>query len=59
MIRIAEKLEFMNARALKVCTKTVNKRRQEPKIRIFVQIFNKAVSEKIFLDRSRSFWQNY
>jgi len=30
MIRIAEKLEFMNDRAVKVCTKTANRRRQEP-----------------------------
>ncbi len=52
MIRIAEKLEFMNARAVKVCTKTVNRRRQEPKIRVFEQIFNKAVSEKKILESS-------
>ena len=45
----------MNARAVKVCTKTVNKRRPEPKIRVFVQIFNKAVSERKTLIVQREF----
>jgi hypothetical protein len=46
MIRIAEKLEFMNDRAVKVCTKTVNRRRQEPKIRAFVKILEKLPREE-------------
>jgi formylglycine-generating enzyme required for sulfatase activity len=39
-------------RAAKVCTQAVTGRRQEPKIRVFEQIFNKAVSEKKILDSS-------
>ena len=53
MIRIAEKAWIYEDRVVKVCTQAVTGRRQEPKIRVFVQIFNKAVSEKKILDSSR------
>jgi|ETNmetMinimDraft_30_1059905.scaffolds.fasta_scaffold137593_2 hypothetical protein len=52
MIRIAEKAWIYEDRAAKVCTQAVTGRRQEPKIRVFEQIFNKAVSEKKILDSS-------
>jgi hypothetical protein len=45
-------LSLRRLQAVKICTKKVNRRRQEPKIRVFEQIFNKAVSEKKILDSS-------
>ena len=53
MLRIAEKLEFMTGRAVKVCTKAGIGRKAGHKKRGFVQIFNKTVSEKKILDFSR------
>ena len=53
MIKIAEKPWIYEDRTVKVCTQEVTGRRQEPKIRVFVQIFNKAVSEMKILDRSK------
>jgi hypothetical protein len=42
MPRIAEKLEFMNVRAVTVCAKARIGRKVRHKKRIFVQMFNKA-----------------
>jgi hypothetical protein len=53
MPRIAEKLEFMTGRVVKVCTKVGIGRKVGHKKRAFVQIFNKTVSEKRILDFSR------
>ena len=55
MIRIAEKLEFMNARAVKVCTKTANRRRQEPKISVFVKILEKLPQRRKILPVQNEF----
>ena len=53
MLRIAEKLEFMAGRAVKVCTKARIGRKVGFQKSVFVQIFNKTVSEKKILDFSR------
>jgi hypothetical protein len=53
MPRVAEKLEFMTRRAVKVCTKAGIGRKVGHEKRGFVQIFNKAVWEKTILDFSR------
>ena len=47
MQKIAEKLGFMKARTVKVCTKVVNRRHLGPKIRVFVKNFMKTASEEI------------
>ncbi len=46
MPRIAEKLEFMKGRAVKVYAKAGIGRKAGHKKSVFVQIFNKTVSEK-------------
>ena len=48
MPRIAEKLEFMNVRAVTVCAKARIGRKVRHKKRVFMQIFSKIASEKIF-----------
>ncbi|MHC4479133.1 MAG: hypothetical protein ACYTEL_26205 [Planctomycetota bacterium] len=53
MQRIAEELEFMKGRAVKVCAKAGIGRKAGHKKRRFVQIFNKTVSEKEILDRPK------
>jgi len=53
MQRIAEKLEFIKGRAVKVCAKAGIGRKAGYKKSVFVQIFNKTVSEKKILDYSR------
>jgi len=52
MQRIAEKLEFMKGRAVKVCAKAGIGRKVGFQKSVFVQIFNKPASEKEFLDHS-------
>jgi len=49
MQRIAEKLEFMKERAVKVCAKARIGRKVGHKKRVFVQIFRKIVSKSKFL----------
>ena len=53
--RIAEKLESMKGRAVKVCAKAEIGRKVGHKKRIFVQMFNKAALKEKVLDGSRSF----
>jgi len=53
MPRIAEKLEFMKRRAVKVCVKARIGRKVWYKKRFFVQIFKRIVSKSKILDCSR------
>ena len=50
MPRIAEKLGFVTVRAVKVCEKAGIGRSRGHKKNVFMQIFNKTVLEKKFLD---------
>jgi hypothetical protein len=50
MFEIAEKLEFMKVRVVKVCAKAGIGRSPGHKKNVFMQIFNKTVPEKKFLD---------
>ncbi len=50
MPRITEKLEFVTGRAVKVCEKAGIGRSPGHKKNVFMQIFNKTVPEKKFLD---------
>jgi len=50
MQRIAERLEFMNTMAVKVCTITEIGRATSAKIHVFVQLFKKSLPEKKMLD---------
>ena len=56
MVRIAEKLEFMKGRAVKVCVKARIGRKVEHKKRVFVQIFKNIGSKSKIIDCSRYFW---
>jgi hypothetical protein len=53
MPRIAEKLEFMKGRAVKVCAKARIGRKVEYKKCVLVQIFNKVALKVESLDNSR------
>jgi len=53
MPRIAEKLEFMKGRAVKVCAKSRIERKVGHKRGVFVQIFKRNVSKSEILDYSR------
>ncbi len=53
MLIIVEKVGFMKVRAVKVCAKAGIGRKAGHKKTVFVQIFNKTVSEKKFLDSYR------
>jgi len=55
MQRIAEKLEFMTGRVVKVCTKAGIGGRAEHKKHVFVQMFKKTVLKDEFLDSSKWF----
>jgi len=49
MPRIAEKLEFVTGRAVKVCAKAGIGRKAGHKKYVFIRIFRKTASEKKFL----------
>jgi hypothetical protein len=53
MIRIAEKLEFMTERAVKVCTKACIGRKTGHKKPCFPAIFQKTASKSKIFDYSR------
>ena len=55
MQRIAEKLEFLTGRAVKVCVKAEIGRSPGHKKSVFMQIFKKTVSEIKILGSSRRF----
>ena len=53
MLRIAEKLELMKGRAIKLCAKLGIRRKEGINNRVFVHIFSKTNSEEKFLGCSR------
>ena len=56
MTRIAEKLEIMKVRVVRVCAKVGIGRKAGHKSHVFLPIFNKAVSKTKILGSSRRFW---
>ena len=59
MPRIAEKLEFMNVKAITVCAKARIGRKVRRKNQVLVQIFNKVALKVESLDISRDILQGY